>query len=716
MKRSPSLRVPSRGFLATAGTAAILSLAAFCPAAAKKPATPAAPAVQLDAKELGRLREALTASAAEVTDAARTVYLKHAEAQARRDADVPEAFWAWVTQFPEIKTGMLAANSPVDPGTVKNLQALRLAVGKEKAGKYRHLLLGAAVMRRRSGVEAPSNAVPSPADKEPDKHVDAIATYMKAKKVTLVHVIEKADEIFAELKLAPLKGRQRDRLWSLLAHRLGTHPPRGNPPVADFLLYLIRHHETKLPQTTKDDPTWPRFPLDTAPWPLLLPFGVTRPLRECDYIWDRFTGKETFPNGKRIMRYGRYTWDYKKPEVRWRESDWHPDSYPRILEDGGVCGRQSSFSRISMSALGQPALPMRQPGHSALIYYDVTPAGRYTAKMGQSITSPDGSWPSWYFGDARGMRRLARLGRVGAEYHQGLALAMNAGLDRYVDTRIALHLSRMLPDSDKRTAIALLTGATKTNPYNVEVWYELARLHGADLDAVNACLTAFRSVMGDPRGPMQFHQTRRADESLGEDTKTPAQNKDILALQRRWALLVADTMIRSGYARKDITDRKQVQEALAWLEKECTHQKTIRKSPYLAGMEALRDDYEIRLNGVDTVKSRVETLVLERIGRMKKFGSLPSTDIAARIGTILPHLKDREAKVAFLQKFCDAFSDRFIVQKDKKGKIKVCKVYQYLVSEQVKAVRAGRRRKDSTEAAKAITAKLDKLKEEAAKT
>ena len=255
-------------------------------------------------------------------------------------------------------------------------------------------------------------------------------------------------------------------------------------------------------------PQWPLFPLADAPWPLLLPLRATPAPDEMRYVWNHFRGNPTatpndvpMPTGKRLMTYGHYTFDYDKPEVRFARSAWNPDALPRIVQDGGVCGRLSSLAQFSYTSLGRPAMGMYQPGHRALVAYNFTPNVGYTAERLQGITSAIKTTTGWFLPLPDGPRAgNPKNPRVGIEYQLGLALAMNAGVDRYVDTRIAVLIARQMGDADAAVKVRLLQSAAKENPYNVEVWYALAKASGTDTAGVLAAvdkLVGHRDANGD---------------------------------------------------------------------------------------------------------------------------------------------------------------------------------------------------------------------------
>jgi hypothetical protein len=85
---------------------------------------------------------------------------------------------------------------------------------------------------------------------------------------------------------------------------------------------------------------------------------------------------------------------------------------------------------------------------------------------------------TWLFRDLENIPVRLGLGKyksAGAEYHLGLAQAMNVGLSQYIDTRILVNLYHTLPEAERSTlGSKLLAEATRINPFNPEPWYLLA--------------------------------------------------------------------------------------------------------------------------------------------------------------------------------------------------------------------------------------------------
>src|SRR5260370_6734346 len=119
------------------------------------------------------------------------------------------------------------------------------------------------------------------------------------------------------------------------------------------------------------------------------------------------------------------------------------------------------------SALCEPSLGAGQPGHANLIGFRAV-GNLWNAVVEQAFAGgPNVSHASSPFRDfERTPVRLDRHG-AGAESNLGLAKAMNVGLSKYVDTRIAVNLFHILPAAERATLRTRLLGdATQVNPFN----------------------------------------------------------------------------------------------------------------------------------------------------------------------------------------------------------------------------------------------------------
>jgi hypothetical protein len=153
---------------------------------------------------------------------------------------------------------------------------------------------------------------------------------------------------------------------------------------------------------------------------------------------------------------------------------------------------------------------------------------------------------------SRGIPRLVKKSHTGAEYHLGLAAAMNGGIRSYIDSRIAVHLYNALPDSEKQTiGTTLLTQATKLNPFNPEPWYLLADQTTTAMQG----LSLSRSIIA--RVPEADLNRVGKDQAKGKHGKGDKPTAVETAQRAYWETL-AKFVIHSSIERHDApTDQKE---------------------------------------------------------------------------------------------------------------------------------------------------------------
>ena len=220
---------------------------------------------------------------------------------------------------------------------------------------------------------------------------------------------------------------------------------------------------------------WPRFPMDRAPWPLLMPLYHAYPLNEAQYIWEAYQGKHGWDH---YHSYGPYVKDAAEWALELHPSPWHWDAWPDVIIHGGVCTTMAPMSVELHVALCEPAMMAGQPGHCDLFSFKNAGNLWYT-EIEQSLNIPALTWGSWLFnevGTTPGLGEENDRPWSTAEYQLGLSQAMNVGLTKYVDTRIAVNLYlRLPPEEASKYWEALLTQATQNNPFNPAPWYLLAQ-------------------------------------------------------------------------------------------------------------------------------------------------------------------------------------------------------------------------------------------------
>lgn len=405
--------------------------------------------------------KAPAASAAKLpafADPAVNAFVAEADAAARRTAPMTPEFWSWVEARPDVHVGLLFAKHPMPARSAQNLDLLRRALQPGQADKYAQLLLAVAIQdgALRTAAERPPGDFP-PA-------VAKVAAWMRASGTDYIKVMA---DTGAALRSAGVTAEQaKDKgFWGQVALASGTYPPRLAPSDVHFITWMIGKLETPAPAGAKQ--AWPIFPVSRAPWPLLVWFKASVPDRECEWIWERYWGR--IPGqAAGIVGYGRYSWDYdRKPEVKHKASAWHPNSLPRIWEDGGVCGRLSTMADTFRRALGMPARGTGQPGHRAFVHYGRDEkAGLWTFGVGQSIAGLEVTTAG------PDLPALHPTPKDGAVNCVALAQAMNLGLERFHRGRILGWFALAQGDAYRRERY--LRQSLALNPYELGLWKALA--------------------------------------------------------------------------------------------------------------------------------------------------------------------------------------------------------------------------------------------------
>ena len=167
----------------------------------------------------------------------------------------------------------------------------------------------------------------------------------------------------------------------------------------------------------------------------------------------------------------------RKDAVRCKASVWHPDSIPRIGEDGGACGRLAYVSGGGRSCRGQPMTFLVQPGHACLSAFSQGADGhwnfeKYAWLMPSYYTVGENFVPT---DDANGVvKNLA----ANVDYTYQLPLGVNHGLHSWVDVRLAMHLFRTIYIARGAAQLDRLAGilisALAANPHFLEAWVSVA--------------------------------------------------------------------------------------------------------------------------------------------------------------------------------------------------------------------------------------------------
>jgi hypothetical protein len=493
--------------------AATLTASVTAAPAAPPPAAPPTAASALDASCCAKVGPALHESGGMLTPEVRDAYLTWGENTVQEELrqahqSVPDDCLAEVHSDPVLLEAMFGTAYPPDASILQNYAAVRRQMGDAFMAKYRSLAIAIAVAKRTKGVETADETQAIGRDYQPGFWVDESlhAPTSDAEKTYVGHIAD----FLAQTRAAALDVYQdpalQARLKDYLSHQgveaglvaeVGQSVPFGErlkyalvllhqrpaardpkPSTVEWLHHLVQIYEAT-PQSTPDlngrPMPWPLFPLDSAPWPLLMPLAHSVPLSEADYMWAAFQGEN---GADRYHTYGPYRDDAALMPDSLRPSRWFWDAWPDEIVHGGECIPISKSTVNLYSGLGKPAMWSGQPGHSNLISFQRV-GDQWTAEIEQHISGPDETSAQWYFDeDENLMPRFRGLYNwAGAEYQLGLALGMNRGVASYMDTRIAANIFRALPDTAQRTlGLKLLQSALTVNPYNPEIWYRFASL------------------------------------------------------------------------------------------------------------------------------------------------------------------------------------------------------------------------------------------------
>lgn len=626
---------------------------------------------------------------ADFSVATRTSYINDQEKGARAAAHVSPETWAWLKSHKEIRDGLFSVSNPTPAVYVENLDLLRSQLGNEIADKYPNLILALSVQ-----IEPLASEI-KPADDKADPDVAKVAAYLKSHDKTILDLITAGDTLLAEIDPELVKHKNKGALYNQTAIAMGTFPKRVEQTTADWAKEVIARYETKLPKFEKG-PQWPLFPFNDAPWPLLLPMQQKLPKDESAFIWDHFRGAVP-EDEKRLHTYGKYTWDYEKPEVKWKQSQWNPGAIPRIIEDGGVCGRLSTLAQYSYLALAKPAVGMYQPGHRALMAYAGAP-GSWVADGQQSIAGVNVSTNPWFFRDETGFRIKAdpwqKGTAAGFEYHMALALAMDVGVDKYIDSRIAMHLANKIPASDRSRKLAMIQSAISSNVYNLNAWYAWSDMMIDDGPGTIKLLTTIDQKLRDPTVKTLPEVKLSASTDFAKEKQPEVANsvkKSANSLADTMANLIAERSFKNLFVHEKMrgANRKLLDAEIA--------RRDSAKTPYGADVKTIAFQYQVALEGTKDLTPKLLADMSKAFDVKKKKREKALIDsIQDRIDVSVIYAgTDVDVQVGWLQQFRDAYPEELRFVKSEKDPVKADGLYNWLYEKQKQLLaKAGKTYKD----------------------
>ena len=124
-----------------------------------------------------------------------------------------------------------------------------------------------------------------------------------------------------------------------------------------------------------------------------------------------------------------------------KPSNWDPNSLPRVAEDGGVCGRMAYYRVGHMTCTGTPSSAIGQPRHAASQEFRMSPEGRWYHDFFNSVYPNPKYVSTAHAGNEAATDEVPGIQKTvdeGIHYTIALSNAVNAGLDSFIDTRLAL--------------------------------------------------------------------------------------------------------------------------------------------------------------------------------------------------------------------------------------------------------------------------------------
>ncbi len=304
-----------------------------------------------------------------LTPAVRKAYLDWAEKTVleklrQSDQPVPESCLAEVRCDDTLNDAIFGSVFPPDPSILQNYAQLRTELGEGFLAKYRSLVIAIAVAKRTKGVEEASaiknigrdyqpgfwvdEGLPVPQSGAEKDFVRHIANFMKESSVSALDLFQNADlqeqlktaltkegipsRFIAQVKKSMTFGDRLKYAMVLLGQRPAAREPK--PATTAWLRHLVAIHEARPVSTPTVNGRllpWPLFPMDKAPWPLLMPLAHSIPLSEANYIWEAFQGQH---GRDRYHTYGPYRAGIDYMVHALNPSKWFWDAWPDRIVHG----------------------------------------------------------------------------------------------------------------------------------------------------------------------------------------------------------------------------------------------------------------------------------------------------------------------------------------------------------------------------------------------
>lgn len=397
---------------------AILLFFSFFPAAIADPApTPPAEIASMRASCYAKIGPLLRNSDGKLTPDVRNAYLEWSESAVldelhKNDLTIPADCLSEVQNDDTLRSAIFGSVFPPDASILQNYAELRADMGQKFMAKYRSLAIAVSVAKRTKGVESADSCKSIGMDYNPyfwtDESLHApgsdserdfirrLANFMDTSQIAALDLYQNPadrqqlkDALSQQIGGAAFIpqvgqnvqfGQYLMNAMVILGKRPAARDPK--PSTEDWLAHLAANNDatpSSTPTTDGKPMPWPLFPIDTAPWPLLMPLAHPVPISEADYIWEAFQGEH---GSDRFHTYGPYRDDDDVMPDSFRPSRWFWDAWPDRIIHGGECVPISKGTVELYSSLGEPAMWAGQPGHANLMIFSYG-AGKWPASIEQ---------------------------------------------------------------------------------------------------------------------------------------------------------------------------------------------------------------------------------------------------------------------------------------------------------------------------------------------
>ena len=344
--------------------------------------------------------------------------------------------------------------------------------------------------------------------------------------------------------------------WSLRGE-LGVVPKKNNEyrlmSFYDLANWKITNDQIATKDFGDNEPNWPIFhsQLSSLPWQLLA-LEQSAQKQECEYVKSRFFETDkvklvaSYPphavdsrdvaKESRFKQYTTYTWAYNEPEVIYSPSDWSSSrTVYRILQDGGVCGAQSTMGQHVNECLNRPSIGVGQPGHRAWVgvYNKSDEAGQYQTNIGYQVGSRESATAH---SELIYNQYTKVIRETGMERFTGVATGVSpasVGEHVYNQSMIMQHIGKLLEEDDS-SAEAVLKKSVDLAPQNVDGWYQLA-LYYASLDKPEKVIALAKAFMD-----------KRESFFLDLDSRKGAENMEVVTAKNIVFIALKAPSIKDG--------------------------------------------------------------------------------------------------------------------------------------------------------------------------